>query len=214
MREFLGDINAFHLADQDFCAFRHIDSGKRRNRMRSLTDNLRIDRTIDDNSMPNFVKLFILEEVAAACGEFFFHLVIDFIQHDCRLLRSADHAVIKGFGVDNRIDGKRNIGSIVNDRRRIASADSDCRFAAGICCMNHARTARCEYDIRIFHNGIGHIQRGFINPADNTFRRTSLIGGFRHNFCRGNGCLFCARMRRDDDAVSSFEGDQRFKNSR
>ena len=99
--EFFGNIDTFDFTNQNLCGFGDGDAGKLRNLVSGLTNNFGVERAIDDDGLSDLFDFSFFQEIAAACGKFVFNFLIDFIQHDYRLLGSADHAVIKCFGVDN-----------------------------------------------------------------------------------------------------------------
>ena len=93
--EFFADIDLLYLADKYFCSFGNVNSRKSGNSMRLLTDDLCVERTVYYDSMAYLVRFGGGEEVAAACRKFRSYLVVYLVKHDDRLLRSADHTVVK-----------------------------------------------------------------------------------------------------------------------
>ena len=97
MSEFLGNINALNLADDDFCSFGNVDSREFCDCVSLLTDNLCVERAVYDDSLANLFGFIGTEEIAAASDKFLFNSVIDVLVNDNRLLGSANHTVIERF---------------------------------------------------------------------------------------------------------------------
>ena len=149
-------------------------------------------------------------------GEAFAHRIIHGVNHDNRLLGGANHAVIEGFGHQDRGDGAFDIGRFVNHYRRIARADADRRFTGAVSGFHHAGTAgrQNKVDVRMVHQLIREFDRRRVDPADNIFWRAGGDGGLQHDIRRFIGGFFSARMRREDNAVTRFQADQRLENRR
>ena len=101
MGEFFTDINRFNLADQDLCVFRYIHSGHLCDRISALSDDLRVQRAVDKNGLPNLFNLVFFKEIAPSVGKFFLYRIVDRIQNRHRLFGCADHTVVKCLRMDN-----------------------------------------------------------------------------------------------------------------
>lgn len=64
------------------------------------------------------------------------------------------------------------------------------------------------------HQRVGEFNRRLIDPANQVFRRTSSDSSLQNDICSFVGCIFCARMWREDNGVTSLQADQRFEDSR
>ena len=116
--------------------------------------------------------------------------------------------------MNDAVDGKRDVGTAVNDCRRVACTDAQCRFAAAVRRTHHTGTARCQNNVSLFHYKVGHVKAGDINPTDNIFRRTCRNRRVENYLCRRNRGFFSARVRTDDNSVARFESEQSLENSR
>ena len=97
-----------------------------------LAHDLRIHTAADNDDVANGVDFLPVEDVAAVTAEAVANGVIDRIDGNNRLLRGADDAVVEGLRQQNRSDGARLIGRLVDDDRRIAGADADGRLAGRV----------------------------------------------------------------------------------
>lgn len=96
-----------------------------------------------------------------------------------RLLRSANHTVVKGLTHQNRTDSRFNISRFVDNCRRIARTNAQSRFAGTVCRFNHPRTAGCQNHRNSFmpHQMLRQFNRRIINPADDVIRSPGLNRG-------------------------------------
>ena len=204
----LAQLHALHFADQDLGVLRHGHACQAGNGHRPLADDTGIQRAVDQNGFANLFLFILIQEIAAAGGKFLAHGLIHAVQHNDRLLRSTDHAVVKGLGVNDRVDGQQNVGGVGDNGGGVARADAQCRFAAGIGCLDHAGAARRQNNIRFLHQQVGHFQAGHIDPVDDTGRGACSHGGFQNHTGGGGGALLGARVRADQDAVAGLQGQQ------
>src|SRR5699024_7191845 len=133
----------------------------------------------------------------------FLHGVIDLVQNDHGLLGSADHAVIKGLGMNDGVDSQNHIGSVVDDGGSVTGAHAQSGSTGGVSSLHHAGATGGQDDIRLSHQGVGHLQVGHVDPADDAIGSASLHSGFQHNLSSSDGALLCPGMGADDDAVAS-----------
>ena len=208
MREFLGQLDAFHFADQDFGSGRHRDASQFGDAGSLLPDDPGVEGSVYQNGLANLFGFGGVEEVAAAVCEFGAHGVIHTVQHDDGLLRGADHAVVEGLGVDDGVDSQNDIGAVIDDGGGVARADTQCRLAGGVRRLDHAGTAGGKNDVRLFHEQVGHVQRGHVNPVDDTCGGAGGNGGIQYQARGGDGGLFGAGVGRDDDGVACLECQQ------
>ena len=214
MRKFFGKLDAFHLADEDLRLLRHIHARQLRNGVCALSDDLRVQRAVDQNRVAHFIQLIALEEIAAAALKLRAHFVVDAVQHRHALLRCADHAIVKRLGMDDRVDGQLDIRALVDDDRRVARADAQRRFAGGIRRMHHAGAARRQNDVRFVHQLARQFQAGELDAADNAFRRARLNRRLVDDARSLRRALLSARMRADEDRVAGLQAQQRLKDRR
>ena len=76
------------------------------------------------------------------------------------LLRSADHTVIKGFGVDDGFHGHAQIRRLINDHVTVTGADADSGGTGRVSGLHHAGTTGGHDEIHVLHQVIGNFQRG------------------------------------------------------
>ena len=124
MGEFLRDIDALNLADENLRFLRNVHARQLGNRVSALSDDFRVQRAVDEDGMAHLVQLVALEEIASAALKLIAHLVIDAVQHGHALLGCANHAVVKRLGMDDGADCQLDIGGFVDDDRRVARADA------------------------------------------------------------------------------------------
>ncbi len=85
MRELFTNIDTFHLADEDLSVLRNFDIRHCSDGVCCLSHDLRVQRTINNDDLPDLLCFRFAENVAAAFFEFRFHLVVDPIQNNDRL---------------------------------------------------------------------------------------------------------------------------------
>ena len=122
MSEFFGERHGFHFADQHLGALRHGNAGQRRDFAGALTHDFGVQRAVDQDGVAHLVQLCAFQEPAAAVRELGLDFIIDAVQHDHALLGGADHAVVKGFGMDDGIDRQHQVGAVVDDGGHVARA--------------------------------------------------------------------------------------------
>lgn len=173
--------------------------------MRLLPHDLGVQRAVYDDGLSDLFRFFGIQKITSARGEFPLRLVVRLVEHDDRLFRSADHAVIESFGMDDRIDGEHDVRAVVYNGGRVARAHAESGFTARIRGLDHAGAARGENGIRFLHEKIGQFRATGtsiqpINPLGSARRH----GRFTHDARRLDGALFRPRVRADDDAVAAF----------
>ena len=181
--ELLAYINALNFADEDLCAFRNVNSGECRYGVSLLTDDLCVERTVDDNCVTNLVRFGGREEVAASFRELGLYLVIYLVEYDDRLLGRADHTVIEGLGMDYRVYCEDAIRGLVDDSGGIAGTYAESGLAAGVCCLYHSGTACSEDYIRFLHYKRCHIEAGSVYPGDDIFGSARLYCRISYYSC-------------------------------
>ena len=204
MCKFFGDINRLYLTDQNLGLFWNVYACHLCDGVCGLTNNLCVERAVNQDGVTNLVNFVTFEEIASSIFKFFSYCVIDIANNGYRLLGSADHTVIECLGVDNGVNCHLNISSFINDNWCIAGTNAQSRFAGGVCCLNHARTTGCEDGIGFTHNLIGQFQAWNIDPADNVFRCTCRYCCFINNFRCCNRRSLCTWMWADDDSISGL----------
>ena len=212
--KFLADVNGFHLADQHLGCLGNVHAGELGDGDGLLTDDPRVQRAVDDDGLAHLFGLLGIEKIAAARLEFRFYLVIDLVADDHALLGGADHAVVKGLGMDDGVDGEQNVGGFVDDRRRVACADAERRLAARIGSLDHAGAAGGKDAVSLLHQHVGQLERRHVDPADDVFGSACRDSRLQHDTRRLDGALFGARMRAENDAVACFQAQQRLEDRR
>ena len=211
MGKFFAQLHRVYLADQDLAPLRYRDSGQRRDGRRRLSDDLCVQRAVDQDRFADLVQLVSFQEVAASCRELAPHGVIDLRMDDHGLLRGTDHAVVEGLGVNDGVDGQQNIRRLVDDRRRVSRADTQRRSAGGIGRVDHVRAAGGENDVRFLHQHARHVTRRHVDPADDVFRCAGRYGRFQDDLRRLHRAGLRPVMRADDDAVACLQRQKRLE---
>ena len=212
--KFLARFHGRHLPHQHLRILGHLEARKRGDGMRALSDDLRVQRAVDDNGLSHLLRLGRGQEIRAAKLHLLFEFRIDFLCHDYRLLGGADHTVIEGFRMKNGRDGQRNIGGSIHHRGCIARAHADRGLARGIRRLDHARSARRQNRVRLPHHRARKSHAGLVYPADDLVGSARLDGGLQHHFRRLDRAFFRAGMRGNNQPVPRLETDQRLKNRR
>ena len=213
MREFFRQLHRFNFSNEHLGSFRHSDTGQCCDFAGALADDFRVQCAVGQDRMAHLVQVSAFQEPAAPGGKFGPDRFIDTVQHDYALFGSADHTVIKGLGMNDRIDRQDQVGAVVNYCRHVSGTHTQSRFAAGICGLYHAGPTCSQDDICVPHQGVGHLQGGHINPADDAFRSAGLYCRIQYDF-RGGNCRFLRPgMRTENNPVAGFQTDQGFENS-
>jgi hypothetical protein len=82
MGEFLADIHAFNLTDNDFCSGRNRYACKSCNLRSGLTYDFSVKRAVDDNGLSDLLCLLRIKEVAASVSKLSLNCVVDILT-DC-----------------------------------------------------------------------------------------------------------------------------------
>ena len=210
--EFLADVHRLNLADEDLGALGNRNSRKSGDRNGLLSYDLCVERAVDDDSLSHLFALVVAEEVAAARSKLLLDLVIELFVNDHALFGGADHTVVKGLGVNDRVDRQKDVSALVDDRGSVAGAYAQSGFAAGVSSLYHSGTACSENAVGLLHKHICQLKRGNVDPADDSLGSARGNSRLQNELRRGDGALFCAGMRADDDSVSGFQTDKRLEN--
>ena len=149
--------------------------------------------------------------MASAFDKFIFYSVIDVSDSCYRLFGSTDHTIVKGFGMNDRVNSCLDVTGAVHDNGNISGPNADCRFSGRICSLYHSRTACCQDNVNRSHQFVGKFQSGFFYPADDSFRSTCFYCCFQNDLCSLNGTFLCTGVRADDDGVPCLQADQTFE---
>lgn len=115
MREFFAQLHAFHFSDQDLRTCRNRYARKLRDSRRLLSDNLRVQRAVDENGLSDLFAFAFTQDMTAPLYEFRLYLFVNGFENDYALLGGADHAVIEGLGMNDRIYGDVHVRGVVDD---------------------------------------------------------------------------------------------------
>ncbi len=152
--------------------------------------------------------LLLIEEVATVVGKFLLHLVIDAVQHGDMLLGGADHAVIKGLGVDGGGDGVLDVAGVIEDDVAVAGAHADGRGAGGVGGLHHAGAAGGHDEVHFLHHHLGHLNGALVHPADDVLGQACLLGGLLHDAGGLDGAALGGGVGGDEDGVAGLEADK------
>ena len=114
--------------------------------------------------------------------------------------------------MDDRIYSHLYIRTVVNNDRGISRANTDSRFARGICGFDHAGAAGSQDTVSFLHYLVSKLQRRYVDPADNSFRCPCLYSCFQHNSGSLNGTSLGAGMGADNNGISCFQTNKGLKN--
>ena len=205
VRELLGKLHAFDFAHEHLRVRRNLEPCELGDLRGLLSDDLGVQRAVDEDRLARRVELLLVKEVAAHLDEKRAHVVIHRVLGDDALLGRADHAVVERLGVDDGADRERQVGSLVDDRGRIARADAKGGRAARVRGLDHAGAAGREDDVGLLHEEVRLRERRRLDPADDALWCARLDGGVQHDLRRGDRRVLGARMRADDDAVARLK---------
>ena len=209
-RDFLG------LADEHLGFLRHGEAGHLGNLPRRLADDLGVEVAIDEDHIGDFLALGRAEDVSAASEELLLDGLIHAVDHDDGLLRGADHAVVKGLGHQDRGDGHLVVSRFVDERRGVARAHAQGRLARRVGRLHHARTAGGEDEVGVLvvHQRGREGHRRLLDAANDPFRGAGADSRALDDHRRFVGGALGTRVRREDDAVTGLEGDERLEDGR
>ena len=204
----LGNIYALNLADKDLGVLGYFNTGKSGDLVRALANDLCVKRSVDDNRLSNLVKLVVCKEMTTALYKFGLYSLVYVLHNDNRLLGCADHTVVKGLGVDNRVYRKKYVGRGVDDGGSVTCANADCGLAGGVCALYHSGATGGKDNVGLLHYGVCHLEGGRVYPADNSLGRTCGNSRLKHNLCRRNGRALCSGVGADDNTVSRLKSEK------
>ena len=211
--ELFGELNALDFTDKDLSVVINLKSGERGDCDGLLADDLGVESAVDENRLAGLLEFSVAEEVAAHLAEESLNLVVDAVENDYALLRSADHTVIESLGVDDRADGESQVGSLVDDGGGIAGADAESGSARAVSGLNHTRTARRENKIALLHKEVRLRERRSFDPADDLLGGARFDSSVENNFRRGNRRVLRTRVGADDNAVARLKSDKGLEDS-
>ena len=215
MSERLTFINNSHFTDQNLSIFWNREACQFSNFIRRLTNDSCVQRAIFQDNVLNCLQFFALQHVAAVGRETFTHSIINRINHNNRLFRSTDYAVVEGFGHQYRCNSTFDISSFINNNWGVTCTYADSWFTGAVCRFNHTWTTGCkdQVNVRVVHQRVGEFNRRLIDPADQIFRRTSSDSSLQNDVSSFVSCIFCTRVWRENDGVTGLQADQRFEDS-
>ena len=206
VRELLGGVDRGNLADKNLGAGRHRHAGDLGDLGGALAHDLGVHGAVDNDGLANLVQLVALEEVAATGLELGLGSLVGLVANDGHgLLGRADHAVVKGLGVNDGVDGQAHVSGVVDDDGGVAGADAQGGLARGVGGLDHAGTTGGQDDVGGAHELVGQLQRRRGDPVDDALGRAGLDGGVKHELGRGDGAVLGARVGRDQDRVARLK---------
>ena len=209
-----GDVYRGYFPDQYLCIFFHSHTSHLGDHRGRLANDFGIyGSCVCQYDLPYFIQFFAAQYMAASFYKFLFHIIIDVGNGSHRLFRCTDHAIVKGFGMDDRVNRSRDIAGAVHDDRGVARSDADGRFSGGIGGFYHSGTACCQDHVHGSHQLIGKLNGGFLHPADDSLRCPCFHCSFQDDSGCFNGGSFCTGMRAYYDCISGLQADQTFEDS-
>ena len=210
MRKRFAFIDNRHFTDQNLSGFWYGEACQFSNLVCRLTNDSCVQRAIFQDNVLDCFQLFALQHVAAVSRKTLTYCIIYRVNHDDRLLRSTDYAVIEGFRHQNRCNSTFDISGFVDNNRGVTCAYADSRFTGAVCRFNHAWTTgrKDQVDVRVVHQRIRQFNGRLIDPADQIFRGASSDCCLQNDISCFVSCIFCTRMRREDDGVTGLQADQ------
>ena len=115
--EFLADINGLNLTDKDLGLSRYGNACHLGDGSCLLAYDLGIQSAVDEDCLSDFLDLVFFKEVASSVKELFFYFFINALQNSYGLFGSTDHTIVKCLGVDNGVNCKTDICTVINDGR-------------------------------------------------------------------------------------------------
>ena len=208
VRHGLGGLDRGGLADQDLGGLGNLDACDLGDLVGGLADDLCVDGAVDDDGLADAIELGTLEEVAATGLELGLDGIVDVGKDGHGLLGGADHTVIEGLRVDDRVDGELDVGGRVDDDRGVAGADAQGRGAGGIGGVDHARATGGEDDVGVAHELVGELEGRDGDPVDDALGGSGGLSSLAHDAGGLGGAGLGAGVRRDQDGVARLERDQ------
>ena len=203
-----GKLYALNLTNEDLCTCGNCHACELCDLRSSLTNDLCVECAVDDDGLTNLFGLHRIEEIAASCRKLTLYCIVDRLKNDNRLLGCADHTVIKGLGMDDRVNCEKNVCGIVDDCGSVTCTNTESGLAAGVSSLNHSGATGCEDDISLFHNRVGHFKRRNVDPVDDSLGSTCCNCCFENELSSRDGGVLCSGVRADDDCVTSLECEQ------
>ena len=202
-------VGGSDLGNEDLGLGRDLDAGELGDLGRGHAGDAVIESAVLEHGGTQLLGLLAgLDEVAAAVLELGLDLVVDRVESRDGLLGGADHAVVEGLGVDDRVDGELDVGRLVDHDGGVAGADAEGGLAGGVSGLDHAGTAGGEDDVDVAHELVGELERGDVDPADDALGGAGLDGGVEDDLGGGDGALGGSRVRGDDDRVAGLQRDE------
>ena len=211
VRKRLADIDRRNLAYEYARALGHFEPAKLRDFGRALSDDFGVDRAVDEYRRAHLIGLLGIEEIRAAVQHFLLDRVVHVRHYYNGLLGRANNSVVERLAVNDRRRGELDIRRRVDNYGRVARADADSRLARAVRRLDHARTARGEYEVALAHDRAAERHARHVNPADNVLGRARCDSRVEHDFSRGDCAVLCARVRGYYKPVARFERKQRFE---
>ena len=174
--------------------------------MSGLTNDTCINSSVNNDSLADCIEFLTLEEVATAVCKLLLNLVIDAVENGNGLLRSADHAVVEGLRVNDGVNCKLDVCSVINDSWSVTCTNTQSWLTRRISSVNHAWTTGCQDDIGVAHNCCSQVDGRNWNPVDNTLGAAGLLGSIANNASCGNSAVFSAWMWGNNNGVSCLQG--------
>ena len=113
--------------------------------------------------------------------------------------------------MDDRADSHREVGRLVDDRRRISCAYAYCRLAGAVCRLDHAGTAGRKNEVSFLHNEIGLGKARRLDPCDDILWGAGFHCRVKNDLRRSDRGVLGSRMGADDDAVARLERYERLE---
>ena len=199
--------NAVGFADQHLGIIRNLDSSHLSDLNRALSNDLGVQFAVDHDGIGNFFRFLGVQDISAALDKFGLNRVINCFYDHYGLFGSANHTIVKSLTLEYAAYGHLDIAGFVHDSRSVTRAYAESRYAAGVSSFHHTWAAGCEdhIDILMAHEVLALGDAGFFDPGDNIFGSAGLYGGIQDHLGSGDGALFSAGVRAEDDTVTGLQ---------
>ena len=205
-------VGTIHGNNQNLGFLRHIQAGLLSNPVCAAADN-RCENTlvgVGEHISGELIGFLFVQEVAAVVLHEFLEVLRQLLLYDNSLLRSADHAVVEGFGHHEVGACAMQVCRFLDEAGHVARANAQSGFAAAVSCLHHAGAAGCQdgSNAGVIHQSAGCVNGRLVDPLNAVLRCAGLHSCFVHDAGCFGRALLCRRMEAEDDGVAGLDSDQ------